>query len=88
MVLKEVFDILAAELISCALNSKKLKISELNSLTSLLIKVNIAFSLSYYPSTATSDASASLSITLSPNVSLNIDIDLSGDGMIMSSYPR
>ncbi|HHY83626.1 MAG TPA: hypothetical protein GX505_13260 [Clostridiales bacterium] len=85
--LKEIIDILSADLLRSVLSSKKIKIHQLNSIISLLIKANIAFSLSFYPKTSTSDASASLSITLRPNVSINISMDMSDDAMIMD-YSR
>lgn len=80
MNLKELLNILSTDLFLCIANNKCLKVSQLNSIISLLIKKGIQFTLSFTPATSTEEAYAKLTIYAKPGISLSLEITFdSGD---------
>jgi hypothetical protein len=72
--LKEILDIISTDLFRSIVNSKSMKISQLCSIISLLIKKGIEFDLAFDPATASRDAIAVLTILIRPGVAISIDI--------------
>lgn len=81
--MKELLDILSADLLRSIVNSKRLKIKQLNSLVTLLIKANIQFTLTYEPATSIKEAKTTMILYLRPNLSITISFDYDSSGMLM-----
>ena len=78
--MKEVYDILYTNIFKALINNSNLQITQLTAALSLLIKSNIAFDLTFYPSTPRESARAHLNIYIKQGVTLKIEIGFdSGD---------
>ena len=78
--MKELLNILSTDLFLSITNNKCLKVNQLNSVISLLIKKGVQFDLSFTPATSTEEASAKLTIYARPGISISLEISFdSGD---------
>lgn len=78
--MKELLNILSTDLFLCIVNNKNLKVNQLSSVISLLIKKGIQFHLTFTPATSTEEAYAKLTIYAKPGISIALDITFdSGD---------
>ena len=81
--MKELVNILSADLLRSLVNSKRLQIKQLNSLIALLIKANIQFTFTFEPASSVREVKAILTIYLRPNVSVTITFDFDSCGMLL-----
>lgn len=72
---KDILHILSTTTFEKIVNNDCIKIEQLNAATTLLIKMNIPFDLSFSQSTRSSNKSAELIISINPNTTITFSID-------------
>ena len=73
---KDILYLLSTSLFQKILNNNAIKIEQLNTITALLIKLNIEFSLSVSQGTRSSEQSATLTIPINPTTNIEFAINL------------
>ncbi|WP_077369787.1 hypothetical protein [Anaerosalibacter sp. Marseille-P3206] len=72
---KDIINILSTTTFQKLINNDCIKIEQLNAATTLLIKMNIPFSLSFSQATRESTKSIELTISINPNTVITFSID-------------
>ncbi|HZJ57415.1 MAG TPA: hypothetical protein VFD89_04155 [Clostridia bacterium] len=81
--MKELLNIITADVFRCILNDKNLKVCQLNSIINLLIKEEIQFTLTFTPMTPTAVANAALAIQIRPDISLSIIVSFDSGTILL-----
>ncbi len=81
--MKDLLNILTADIFQCIVNNKNIKINQLNVLINLLINTGKQFTLTFTPQAPTEVANALLVIDIQPNIALSITINFDSGTMLL-----